>query len=242
MTCFDRLIFKGHLPINHSRGFEDLLSKKGILFKNLKPFMIEQAERLEAHAKSMDERAGRPFEYLQGNVRKDRKARAIAEADGVGEGLVCVFSVLEPCRTFRLAYGQGRPRLLSAHRKCLSLYFYILDKQFGLMHVRLQTWFPFTIQVHINGHEYLTRKMVQAGLSFTQLDNAFVRLESPKRAQRFADGLIRKNWPRILERFAQRVNPLLPDVLGGLNYYWVTNQSELAPDILFRSRAALRDL
>jgi hypothetical protein len=242
LSCFDRLVFHGHLPINHSRGFGDLLGRLRILFKDLKPFMIQQAERLKSHAQALAARANRPYEYLQGVVRKERLARAIAQADGVTEGLVCVFSSLEPCRTFRLAYGKGRPRIFSAHRKCLSLYFYFIDRQFGLMHVRLQTWFPFTIQVYLNGHEYLARKMDQHGLRYHQVENAFVWLENPKRAQRFADGLVRKNWPHLLATFARRVNPLLKDLLSGLSYYWVTHQSELATDVMFRNPRALQDL
>jgi len=50
------------------------------------------------------------------------------------------------CRSFKLAYGQGWPRIVPARRKCLCLYFF-LDRQFGLMHVRLATGFPFPVQV-----------------------------------------------------------------------------------------------
>ncbi len=35
-----------------------------------------------------------------------------------------MFSLLEPCRTFRMIYGEGYPRIVSALRECLSLYFY----------------------------------------------------------------------------------------------------------------------
>ncbi len=38
------------------------------------------------------------------------------------------------------------------------------------------------------------------------------------------------------------MNPLLPRLLKGCDYYWVTHQSELATDIMFRDRAALRCL
>jgi hypothetical protein len=242
LTCFDRLIFRGHLPLRYSQAVEDFLYRKGILFKDLKAFLVQQADRLKEHAQTMAERAGRPYRYLQGPIDKQKLARAIADSDGIEEGLVCVFSLLEPCRTFRMVYGEGRPRIVSALRKCLSLYFYLIDKQFGFMHVRVQTWFPFTIQVYMNGHEYLARKLDAAGLRYHQVENAFSWLENPKRAQRFADGLANKNWPRILSRFARLVNPLLPDVLERCSYYWVTQQSELATDIMFRDREALRSL
>jgi len=242
LSCFDRLIFRGHLPINHTCGMNDLLSRHGVLIKALKPFMIRQAERLKSHAQKMAQRAGRPYRYLTARVHKDKVARAIAEKDGIDEGLICVLSMLEPCRSFKLLYGDGRPRLAPAHRKCLALYYYFLDREFGFMHVRLQTWFPFTIQVYINGHEYLARKMDRHGLGYQRLDNAFSQLEDSRRAQRFANGLIRKNWPRILEAFARRTNPLLRGLLRGLRHYWVLHQAEYATDILFHSRTKLRDL
>ena len=39
----------------------------------------------------------------------------------------------------------------SARRKCLLVYFYFMDRRFGLIHVKLQTWFPMQIQVYLNG-------------------------------------------------------------------------------------------
>jgi len=242
LSCFDRLVFHGHLPVNHCKGFEEFLSRHGILFKELKSFMTRQADRLKKHAQDVAQRAGRPYEYFGVAVRKEQLARAIAKKDGITEGLVCVFSTLEPCHTYRMAYGHGRPRILPAKRKCLTLYFYFIDRQFGLIHIRIQTWFPFTVQIYLNGHEYVTRKMDQHGLGYRQVDNAFTWLENPKRAQRFADGLVRKNWPRILGLLARRVTPLLKDLFVNMSYYWVTHQSELATDILFKNPGALKEL
>ena len=58
------------------------------------------------------------------------------------------------------------------------------------------------------------------------------------------------NWPRLLSVFARRVNPLLGDpslrsgqaLLGGVTYYWGTDQAEYATDILFRDAATLARL
>jgi hypothetical protein len=38
------------------------------------------------------------------------------------------------------------------------------------------------------------------------------------------------------------VNPLLKDLLAGMNYYWVADQAEYATDLMFRSPAALEPL
>jgi len=67
-------------------------------------------------------------------------------------------SVLEPCRTFSLVWKEAHPFVQPAWRKCLHLYFYFLDRQLGLIHVKLQTWFPFPLQVYVNGHEWLAHR------------------------------------------------------------------------------------
>jgi ribosome-binding ATPase len=46
-----------------------------------------------------------------------------------------------------------------AKRKCLQRYCYFMDRQLGLIHVKVQTWFPFPIQVYVNGHECLARRL-----------------------------------------------------------------------------------
>ena len=117
-----------------------------------------------------------------------------------------------------------------------------LDPEFGLLHVRLQTWVPLTIHVSGNGHEWLARHLDQRGVGSRRLDNAFLALDDPGRAQRLADRFATLPWPTRLERLARRVTPLLRDLLAGFRYYWATRQAEYATDVLFTSRAALRDL
>ncbi|TMA71140.1 MAG: hypothetical protein E6J77_26555, partial [Deltaproteobacteria bacterium] len=242
LSCFDRLLFKGHLPLGYPHAMEQFLTQRRVLMKDLKAFVLQQAARLKTQAAAAAEHAGRPYEYLASLVRKDQRARAIAARDGVTEGLICVFSTVEPCRTFRLAYGHGRPAIRPVWRKCLFLYFYFLDREFGFCHVRVQTWFPFTVQVYVNGHEWLARQMDKRGLRYRRLENAFLWLEDPGRVQRLADRFAPLPWPAILDRFARQVNPLLRDELAGYRYYWATHQAEYSTDVLFTSRTALRAL
>lgn len=242
LSCFDRLVFRGHLPFGAPWAMDAFLNNRGILLKDFKPFVTRQAERLKKHAQAVAEEAGRPFVYLSSYVRKEDKARAIAEADGVHEGLVCVFSAVEPCRSFALRYGEQRPHLEAARRKCLFLYYYFMDRDFGLMHVRIQTWFPLQIQIYLNGHEWLARKMDCHGIAYRQADNAFTWVSDIERAQRFADRFANLKWPRIFGAIARRVNPLLADLLQGFEYYWVTDQAEFATDVMFENLAALQSV
>jgi hypothetical protein len=117
-----------------------------------------------------------------------------------------------------------------------------MDRDFGLLHVKIQTWFPFTIQVYLNGHEWLATKLKGQGIAFQKVDNAFVWLADAERAQQCAQGFWRRDWPKFLNCLARRVNPLLVDWLAGQNYYWVIDQAEFSTDVLFASKAALTTL
>jgi len=86
---------------------------------------------------------------------------------------------MECCPSFKLARTKDRPRLLNTRRQQRVLYFYFLDSQLGLIHVRLTTWFPFSVQIYVNGHSWLAQQMLQQRLGFTQQDNAFTALDDP---------------------------------------------------------------
>jgi len=123
-----------------------------------------------------------------------------------------------------VVHGHTRPCLASARRNCLFVCFYFLDRDFGLMHVKIQTWFPFQIQVSLNGHDWLANKMDRHQLRYQRMDNAFLWLDDPPRSQRLTDNMLRQNWVRILDALACKANPLLRDLFRGSGYYW-TNQS-----------------
>jgi hypothetical protein len=158
------------------------------------------------------------------------------------KGLIVVFSVLEPCRTFSFRFEKGKPFVQSAKRKCLFLYFYFMDRDFGLIHVRLQTWFPLQIQVYVNGHEWLARRLDQKQIRYRKFENAFVWIEDLVKAQKLSHQFSSLNWPRLLTRYAKKVNPLFRDLLQSMSYYWVTTQSEYSTDVLFKSPDHLEQL
>jgi len=242
LSCFDRVIIKGYLPFSYPLSMEGFLAQRGILLKDFAKFAKEQSTRLKHHARELAERAARPILPAPYKTRKEDYARRRAAQDGISEGLVCIFTTQEACPSFKIAYGVGRPRLVKSRPRCLVYYFYYLDREFGLLHVRLPTWFPFTLQVYVNGHEWLARQMTQHGLSFTQHDNAFVAISDFTKAQALADQLPRVKWLRFLTALAGRVNPLLSDLLKGCSYYWVVDQAEFATDVLFKDRGTLQPL
>jgi hypothetical protein len=244
LGCFDRVLFKGYLPFGdnaHLNRFVDHTLR--IKRKDFLPFLEGKSDELVAHAKTLAERHQAPYVYLQGRHRKEDLVQQTIRDRHLSEGLVCVLCCQENCRTVKLRQGQGRPFLVFAWRPQRVLYFYYLDPEFGLRHVRVQTWFPFTTQVYVNGHDWLARQLLHAGIGFVQHDNAFTTLDDPARAQELADHFAHLPWTSLLEGWVRQVNPLLEQPwLQGRGYRWVTDQAEYSTDVLFRDRQVLADL
>jgi len=91
---------------------------------------------------------------------KEDLAHSIARRDGINSGLVCVVTAVEPCWSYALFRDRDgqRLRLVPRMRKCLFIYHYRIHPVFGFLNARIQTWFPFQIQICLNGrvrHEAL---------------------------------------------------------------------------------------
>jgi hypothetical protein len=246
LTGFDRLLFRGTLrSISYVDALNGFLSAHSILYKDFAAFAQKCTAQIERHVRSIAHRAGRPYQYVaQPSLSKERLARQIASDLGIKEGLICVLAAVEPCATFDIYRDRAskRLRLVNRNRKCRFFYFYFIDREFGLMHVRLQSWLPFSIQVCLNGRSYLARQLVREQIDFVQADNTFTAVTDLKRAQLLLDRLYRRHWIKTLNRWAMRANPLLTTLglVGDFGYYWSIRQSEIATDVMFRDRASLQ--
>ena len=84
------------------------------------------------------------------------------------------------------------------------------------MHARIQTWFPFPIQICLNGREWLARSMDAAGLGYVRRDNCFIWLQDPSAAQRLMDRQVQAAWPDLLNGIARQPEPAARDDVPGL--------------------------
>ena len=68
LGCFDRVIFRGYLPIQDGNSMAQFLNQNGLRFRDLKSFLFEQSNRVKFHAQAWAERESRPF--VQSRRRK----------------------------------------------------------------------------------------------------------------------------------------------------------------------------
>jgi len=243
---FDRLLFRGTLrSISFLAGFDRFLASQRVLYKDFAPFASRVTARVRAHAEQLAQETGRPLEYLRSSaVSKDQRAREILERDRVTDGLVCIFSCVESCVAFSIRGDRAtkRLRLVRGERKCIHLYFYWLDPDFGLIHARLQTWLPLTVQIYANGREWLARQLARADIPYEAVGNAVMPAEATRAAAISAE-LDRFRWEPWLSHYAGLVNPWLEPEIGLFDrYYWSVRESEFATDVIFRTAADLQAL
>jgi hypothetical protein len=239
LSGFDRMLFRGTLrSISHPKGAAIWLNSQHVLLKDFATYAAGLTARLKAQATELATEAQRPFEYVgSSRISKEDRARALQQRDGITDGLICVLSCVEPCRavTVRGDRATRRLQVVVEERKCGHLYFYYADRECGLMHIRLQTWWPFTLQVCMNGREWLCQQLDRRGVDFTRADNCLTRVTDVACAQRLLDQLTTRRWARVLRALAERVNPLVRrgSRLALRSYYWSLQESEFATDVLF---------
>jgi hypothetical protein len=180
-------------------------------------------------------------EYVRNaKLDKDERARALAEKHRIESGLICAFSTMEMSPTF--AYTKSK--LVYHLRPCNVLYSYQNHAQLGFMYARIQPWFPFHIQVGINGREWLARQMDREKLGYRRHENCFSFIEDFTRAQQLMDEQLKTDWPALLDGFGQQLNPLHEEIFAKFTTanYWTGYQVEWATDIVFRDAAFLKRL
>lgn len=245
LNGWDRVRIRGMQRIlANVGGMMSYLAHVGVLMKNFGGFVERTCVRVRQASEQVARQLDRPVEYLFSSaLDKYEQAQSIAQRDRINNGLVCVFSCVEPCLAYEVRPNRAT-KMISLEmrpRKCVHLYHYWMDKDFGLMHARLQTWFPFTLEVCFNGRSWLARQMDQQGLGYRQRANCFTWLQDVQASQRLMERLRRFRWPAFLQSIAERVHPLLPEVLQGFRtqYYWSMTESEWATDVMFQSAKSL---
>src|SRR5258708_1092889 len=157
LSGFDRLLFCGTLrALSYAEGMSTFLKSAHVRLVDFKSYVAKTSERVRQASEGAIGAMGRPVIYLNSSsISKEERARAIAAEAGITDGPVCMFSCVEPCHAFSLRGNRETKKLelCLEQRKCVHLYRYAIHPSFGFMYARLQTWFPFGIQVYVNGHE-----------------------------------------------------------------------------------------
>jgi len=246
LSGFDRLVFRGTLQLLiQDRGMHMFLGRADVMLLDYKKFALGTTERLKSAVLAEVERAKRPVVYLESpkTSKEDLARRIFKEQPLSGPGVICALTVVEPCMTFEYHRSQDPAArgLRLRPNKCQHIYKYYMHPTYGFMSARIQTWFPFNIQICLNGREWLACSLQGRVSSFRRVDNCFTELADPSLAQQLIDEQLETRWPERLQSLARALNPLHEELFTPwpMDYYWSGYQTEWATDIVFKNPKAL---
>jgi hypothetical protein len=246
LSGFDRLVFLGTLWRNRLAGLKGYLWAHHLGAKDFGDHAEQMSKRVKEAALAPMVAANRPHLYLNsGKDDKQEIALQIAARDGVTEGPICALSAVELCSSYAIKRNPStqQPELQVCPRKCLYVYQYWMHPVVGFMSARLQTWFPFSLHIYMNGREWLAQQMNRAAIRYRRHANCFPWIEDVPRAQELMDEHLKVNWAELLNPIARQIHPLLYSELSlkyPMEYYWTCADSEWAMDLMFRDPERLR--
>lgn len=248
LGAYDRIIIKGHIRQLYSNsGKLHFLNRNNILYRDFGAYANSVTDTLKSQVKELTEKANRKYIYLNSpKISKEDTALKQLKDNPTESGLICTLATVELCSTLQAIPNKETQKLelRNVDRKCIYFYFYFLDPEFGFMHVKLQSWFPFMVQVYINGREYLAKALDKEGIKYQRYDNSFTYIEDTTRAQELADKIESVKLAGRLDAIVSKLNPYLSVIQDtfGMGYYWCVDQCEYATDIMFNSRKDLEEI
>ena len=245
LSTFDRIIIKGYsLQLSNVSQMGYFLSHNNVLLKDFGTYASNVTNSLCEHIENIATTNNRPYQFIFGNsVDKGELARNILTENPIDDGLICIFSNIEVCSTMNVIKN-GKTKKLELKwgpRKCKYYYLYYFDKDFGFMHIKIQSWFPFMVQIYINGHEWLKQQLIKENIPFEMYNNSFSYIENIEKAQEIADKLIDSKISDKFDSMIKEINNFLPTIEETFShtYYWCLSECEYSTDIIHDSRESV---
>ncbi len=244
--CFDRILLNGLIqPFQQPErvvGFFDAYRQlypvsRDVLRGAAEQFQIWVKERaVEWNAPIVEAPKGRRDEFVDPYFKG-------AEPDQI----VIILKAREPARIMT-AIGDknvNRWHLQIADRWIVQYNFYVNDRRWGRMFVRMCPYLPFSARVCLNQHHWLANRMREEGVDFEQCSNAFRKCAVPERLQELADSLTAEDLSTCGHKWLARFTPFFSEAerrQAGCQHRLFFSQIEYCDNLIFYRRAALDKL
>jgi hypothetical protein len=239
--CFDRMLCNGWIRSLHCGGsivsfLRDRRQARLVTPKYLRQISGQYHQWLEEHA----QQNGLAIVEPPRDIRRDEWVEPSYCRLGVQSGVASVLRCRERARV-AVCYPKQAYQIEQTWRFVNLYYFYLQDAQLGRFWLRLCPYFPFHVQVCLNGHEWLARQLTQAGVAFRKADNAFVACADPQRLQTLADRFSPEDITAAVEPWLRRFLPYFTDQewAQGYRHRRFVAQVEYCHNLVFRQEAAL---
>jgi hypothetical protein len=241
--CFDRILLNGLIqPFQQPERVVGFFNAYRNQYPVSRAVLHEIADQFHNWVLNRSQEWGAPILEAPEGRRDDFLDRYFrrAEADQV----VAILKAREPARIM-IAIGnqkENRWHLQIAQRWVIQYNFYLNDKQWGRMFVRVCPYLPFSARLCLNQHHWLAHRLRQEGIAFRQYSNAFLSCSNPERLQQLADSLTSKDLLTCGQKWLAYFTPFFRKTerrQAGCQHRLFFAQVEYCDNLLFFRRAAL---
>jgi hypothetical protein len=244
--CFDRILLNGLIqPFQQPERVVGFFNTYRQLYPVSRDVLRDIAGQFQNWVKNRSESWGAPILEAPQGRRDDfvepyfRKAKP--------DQVVVILKAREPARIL-IAIGNkkdNRWHLEIAQRWVMQYNFYVNDRNWGRMFVRLCPYFPFSARVCLNQHHWLAQRLQEQKIDFQQCSNAFLKCRNPSKLQELADSLSARDLLTCGQKWLTRFTPFFTESerkQAACQHRLFFSQVEYCDNLIFRRRAALDQL
>jgi hypothetical protein len=244
--CFDRILLNGLIqPFQQAERVVGFFGSYRQVYPVSREVLRGVAEQFQGWVKEQAETWNAPIvEAPKG--RRDEFVEPYFKG-AKRDQVVVILKAREPARIMT-AIGDkkvNRWHLQIAERWIVQYNFYVNDRRWGRMFVRMCPYLPFSARVCLNQHNWLANRMREEGIDFEQCSNAFLRCSAPGRLQALADTLSAEDLSNCGRKWLAYLTPFFSDRerrQAGCQHRLFFSQIEFCDNLIFYRRAALDKL
>jgi hypothetical protein len=239
--CFDRILLNGLIqPFQQPERVVGFFNTYRELYPVSKPVLKDIARQYDHWVTAQAKHWGAPIVEPPAGRRDDFVNRYFRRA--AADQIVVILKAREPARIL-IAIGKAdRWHLEYARRWVVQYNFYLLDREWGRLFVRVCPYFPFSARVCLNQHHWLANRLLAEGIAVRQCGNAFVTCGDPRRLQHLADALTPRDLARCAQKWLRTFTPFFTPTErreAACHHRLFLAQVEYCDNLIFRRRAAL---
>jgi hypothetical protein len=245
--CFDRLLLNGLIqPFQQPERVLGFFNTYRDGKRVTRGTLTEIADQFQYWVKNRSEKWGVPIvEAPEQERRDDFVLRYLQHAQA--DQVAVILKGREPARILVAIGGKDNasPHLEFKQRWVNQFNFYLNDRHWGPMFVRMCPYFPFSARVCLNQHYWLAIRMRQESIDFQQCKNAFLRCSNPERLQELADSLTTRDLLRCAQKWLAVFTPFFSAAerrQAGCWHRVFFSQAEYCDNLIFFRRAAVDEL
>ena len=245
LQCYDRININATAgTFGYSDGMTHFFYSNGFKIFDFHNVFTPVTKNIIKNAEQIASNNNLKIEYVRKTkaFRKDDTIAEIVKNRGTHEGIVHIFSQQETYDTYSPWYDKTTQKAYFKKDtgKGLVYYFYFIDRLFGLCFMKVPTKAPFKVIFYYNGHNWLQQKLINKGIPFKKMENAFLSIDNFEEAQKICNSIRVPDIHQALNILVKRFCPLPEE--WNLSFNFTISQVEYALDIAFKDKNTLKNI